>query len=136
MLNILLSMTFHVVIRFVYAAECSDAITFLLGIRLVYSAKCLITLAVLLVFLSVLWLCLFSLRYESGMLLSVLPCRISIWGKTAESPTNIFKTWLIYELQTEMGVWGLPPIIMFICIDCVVYNQYIIHDASPNIAEC
>ncbi len=21
---------------------------------------------------------------------------------------------------------------MFICIDCVVYNQFIIHDASPN----
>ncbi len=25
---------------------------------------------------------------------------------------------------------------MFICIDCVVYNQYIIHDGSLNIAEC
>ncbi len=39
-----------------------------------------------------------------------------------------------YKLKWGFG--GLPPIIMFICIDCVVYNQFIIHDASPNIAQC
>ncbi len=39
-----------------------------------------------------------------------------------------------YKLKWGFG--GLPPITMLICIDCVVYNQYIIHDISPNIAEC
>ncbi len=38
-----------------------------------------------------------------------------------------------YKLKWGFG--GLPPITMSICIDCVVYNKYIIHDASPNIAE-
>ncbi len=35
-----------------------------------------------------------------------------------------------YKLKWVFG--GLPPIIMFICIDCVVYNQCIIHDASHS----
>ncbi len=41
-------------------------------------------------------------------MVGLLPVSIWINGKTAES-SNIFKTWLIYELQTEMGVWGLAP---------------------------
>ncbi len=57
-------------------------------------------------------------------------CLCTFYGKTAESPTNIFKTWLIYELQTEMGVWGLVPNhnvnLYWLC--CI----YIIHDESPN----
>ncbi len=39
-----------------------------------------------------------------------------------------------YKLKWGFG--GLLPITMLICIDCGVYNQYIIHDASPNVAEC
>ncbi len=38
--------------------------------------------------------------------------------------------------KLEWGFGGLPQITMLICIDCVVYNQYIINDASPNITEC
>ncbi len=39
--------------------------------------------------------------------------------------------------KLNLGFGGLPPITMLIRIDSVVYNQYtIIHDVSPNIAEC
>ncbi len=36
--------------------------------------------------------------------LQLLQTRAARFGKTTESPTNICKTWLIDELQTEMGV--------------------------------
>ncbi len=36
----------------------------------------------------------------------------------------MFKTWLVYELQIEKGVWGLSPITMLIFIDCVVHLKH------------
>ncbi len=35
-----------------------------------------------------------------------------------------------YKLKWGFG--GFPPITMLICIDCVVYNQYIIHEYIPK----
>ncbi len=65
-----------------------------------------------------------SLYQMSRTILLQETCTIP--GKTAESPTNIFKTWLNYELQTEMGVWGLAGGPNSIHIDHLKAKKYLL----------